>query len=112
MKGGFKSRFPGLLILVLFIAFSGCTKQGKVRWVYYEETRCADKWTFTNNNELLKQNVVDYLATKGVKVYELEIFASSPAETCSACICKTGRLIKCKIAKHDLDEASSEGFHQ
>jgi hypothetical protein len=100
-------------VLILLSLFSqSCNKTSKVKWIFYDETHCADKWEFTNNNERLKQNITEYLDGKGIKVLEIEIFRQIEAETCSACTCKTGRQIKCKVKRGDLDEAKDEGFYE
>jgi hypothetical protein len=80
--------------------------------VYYDETKCSDKWTYQNNNEALKENVTSYLSGKGIKIYEIEIFWNSNPESCSECYCKTGRRFKCKVKKSDLKEIEQEGFYQ
>ena len=98
------------LCILFVVVLAGCKKSSSVRWVFYDETNCADRWTYTNNNELLKQNITEYLDGRGVKVYEIEIFRMLDAESCSDCHCKTGRQIKCKIRKSDLDNAKNEGF--
>jgi hypothetical protein len=106
---------PGIAaVLILFIAIfvAGCNKSSNVRWVYYDETNCADPWAFTNNNEQLKNNVVNYLDGEGVKVFEIEIFRQQPAETCPECTCKTGRQYKLKIKRSDLDNARSKNFYE
>jgi hypothetical protein len=97
------------LFAVLFIS---CNKKSHIRWVYYDETRCADKWAFTHNNEALKDNVVSYMKSKNITIYELEIFNDRPAESCGECYCKSGRRIKCKIKKSDLKDIKKEGFYE
>ena len=103
---------------VFFFAFltiiliNSCNKPLSFKWVYYDETVCADKWTNTNNNEVLKERVVDYLKSKSVKVYEIEIFLDRVPENCAACECKTGRRFKCKIGKKDLDDVKAQGFYE
>ncbi len=99
-----------ILFVVLFML--GCSKSSKVRWVYYDETNCSDKWEYTNNNELLKKNIVEYMDSRGVKVFEIEIFIIVEAESCGECSCKTGRQVKCKIKKGDLENAKGEGFYE
>lgn len=98
-------------IVVLF-SLSGCTKSGNVKWVYYDETQCADKWTYTNNNESLKLNVISYMKSKGITIYEMEIFNDRTAESCTECSCKSGRRLKCKVKKSDLKEIKQEGFYE
>lgn len=99
------------LMAMLFI-INSCTKPFSVKWVYYDETVCSDKWTFTNNNEVLKDRITDHLKGKGIKVFDIEIFIDGTADACTECQCKTGRRIKCKIAKRDLSDAKSEGFYE
>src|SRR6187401_3409522 len=90
-------KFAAIFLVVLFM--SGCGKSSNVRWVLYDETNCADKWTFNNNNEILKNNIVEYMDGKGVKIFEIEIFRQVEAESCGECTCKTGRQVKCKVRK-------------
>lgn len=99
-----------VVALGVLVSVPGCTKLN-VKWIKYEETRC-DKWTFSENNEVLKTNVESYLKGKGVKVLEIEIFVDTePEANCQGCNCKTGRTIKIKIKKREMDEAKAEGFH-
>ena len=99
-------------VVLVVLSLSRCGKSSNVRWVFYDETNCSDKWTYTNNNEVLKDNIVDYMDSKGVKIFEIEIFTIVEAESCHECSCKTGRQIKCKIKKGDLSNAKSEGFYE
>jgi hypothetical protein len=101
-----------LLVLTIALFSVSCTKQKQAKWMYYQETICADKWEYTINNEKLKDNVVAYLQTKGVTVYEMEIFRIGEPETCSACTCKTGRRYKLKVKKSDVSDAKSEGLYE
>ena len=99
------------LILAASFLFAGCGKNQFV-WMNYDETSCADKWSFDLNNERLKDNVTAYLDSKGIKVLEIEIFVDGTAETCLACTCKTGRRIKCKVKKKEEDNLQGEGFYK
>lgn len=103
----FKSTF---LILVVTTLLFGCGKSN-VKWVVYDETYCADKWDYNINNEKLKDNVVSYMKSKSIKIYELEIFSDRTAESCSACTCKSGRRFKCKVKKNDVNDAKALGFY-
>ncbi len=49
----------GVLLLTLAL-FLQCSKTGKTKWLYYNQTQCADKWgSYTNNEDLkLKINIV------------------------------------------------------
>ena len=100
------------LILITLLALNGCQKLNVI-WVKYDETQCSDQWDYNDNNEVLKEHVETYLKGKGVKVLEMEIFIDAdPQQNCSACTCKTGRTIKVKIKKRDLDDAKNLGFYQ
>ena len=99
--------------LVLTALMWGCAKPSKkVTWMYYEETYCADRWTYTNSNERLKENARAYLASKGVTVYEMEIFLHAEPEACKACTCKTGRRYKMKVKSSDVEDAKREGLYE
>lgn len=107
------SKFKTLsLLFLLVLFFSTCTKPLSVKWVQYDETNCADRWDHVMNNEKQKDIIVSYLKSNGIKVFEIEIFSDKPAEACSSCECKTGRTIKCKIGKRDLNDIKSYGFYQ
>ncbi len=106
-----KLKALGLLCsIVLF--FSTCTKPLSVKWVNYDETICADRWDHVLNNEKQKDIIVSYLNAQSIKVFEIEIFADKAAEACTSCECKTGRTVKCKIGKGDLNDIKSYGFYQ
>jgi hypothetical protein len=107
----YQARLLCLSIVILFSLF-GCAKNANVKWVYYDETQCADKWTYTNNNESLKLNVISYMKSKGITIYKMEIFNDRTADSCTDCYCKSGRRFKCKIKKSDLNEIKQEGFYQ
>jgi hypothetical protein len=108
-----KTKFSrlGSLVLILCV-FIQCAKTGKTKWVYYNQTQCADKWGSYTNNEDLKIKITEYFASKGVDVYDVEIFSNGTAEACLECSCLTGKRIKLKIMKRDLDELKEEGFYE
>jgi len=116
MLKGYSRRFNQLLILTLIIAtaffFESCGKVGEMEWVYYDETQCSDAWERSAINETLKENVIDYFEGKGVRVYELEVYADRPGLTCQACTCKTGRRIKAKVKARDVSTMKEEGFYK
>ncbi len=101
-----------LALLVLVLVVANCTKTGKVYWVYYNQTQCADKWGAYSNNEDLKIKITDYFDSKGVEVYDIEIFSNGTADACLDCTCKTGKRIKLKVRKRDLEEVKQEGFYE
>jgi hypothetical protein len=101
--------FTALLFLLLV---GGCGKNVNVSWVYYDETICADRWDRSNNNEVLKDNITAYFKSKGVKIYELEIFTDRTPDSCGDCHCKTGRRIKAKVKNREVDTMQGEGFYK
>jgi hypothetical protein len=106
-------RFRSVILpLALFAFLNSCFKGNQMDWIYYDETNCADRWEFTNNNELLKDRIVAYYKGKGVRIYEIEIFSDRTREACSECICKTGRRVKAKIKHKDAKVMKAEGFYE
>ena len=96
-----------------FLLFlNGCGKRSDILWVYYDETRCSDRWERSNSNEALKANIIDYYEGKQVTIYDLEIFSDRSPESCFDCSCKTGRRIKAKIKGKYLTDVKSDGFYQ
>lgn len=101
-----------LLLFPLLLISAGCNKASKAKWYFYDETKCADRWTKTNNNEALKENVTSYLASQNITIYEMEIFIHQAADECSECSCKSGRRYKVKVKKSDQSKIKEEGFYQ
>jgi hypothetical protein len=99
----------GLMIIALFLA---CGKYTNVSWVFYNETQCGDPWERTNNNEVLKNNITEHFKSKGVRIFEIEIFTDASAQGCTACHCTTGRVIKVKVKNRDVDSMEANGFHK
>lgn len=101
------------ILLILLVSFGvSCKKRNEIKWIGYNETRCADQWEANNNREKLKQNVVSYCATKGIEIFEIELFIVADPDKCFDCECKTGRQFKCKIKNKDLEAAIAEGFFE
>jgi hypothetical protein len=101
-----------ILILGLFITLSSCNKKNDYSWYSYDETNCLDAWTFSSNNETLKDNVVSYFKTRDITVYDIEIFVSKDAEPLKDCASKTGRVIKCKVKNRDASSIKNAGFYE
>lgn len=104
--------FTVVLVFALHIVLSSCNKPLKERWVYYDETYCADAWTYSGVNEVLKLNVIDYFKTKNISIYDIEIFVDRQAEQNNSCLNKSGRRIRCKIGKRDLEDIKIHGFYE
>ena len=111
----FQNTNKGLITLLLLAGLSffmfSCGKNN-MKWLYYDETVCADKWEYNINNERLKDNVTSYFDGKGVRIYEVEIFNDRTAESCLECHCKTGRRVKVKVKKHDVSSMKAENFYE
>ncbi|MEI6020171.1 MAG: hypothetical protein WCR21_03515 [Bacteroidota bacterium] len=99
-----------LLFVLLF--FGACRKSSNYKWLNYDETFCADAWSASNNNETLKQNVVEFMKTKDITVYDSEIFVAKDAEPSTTCSNKTGRIIKCKIKEGKAFDIKAFGFYE
>lgn len=97
---------------ICFIAVisSGCSKS-KVKWLYYDETHC-DRWEYAMNNEQLKDNFTNYYKTRGVKIFEVEIFSDINPDQCIDCTCKTGRRFKAKVSRSDAKALRGDGFYE
>jgi len=107
-----KYLFYGAASLAILLLVFSCAKSGKVNWVNYDQTRCADKWGSYRNNEDLKLKIKEYFDSKKINVYDIEIYTINSGDTCLDCTCKTGRRIKLKVFRRDLDEIKQEGFYQ
>lgn len=101
-----------VLLLAIQLLLCSCNKPLKERWVYYDETYCADAWTYSGVNEVLKQNIVDYFKEKNISIYDIEIFVDRQPEQNTSCLNKSGRRVRCKIGKRDLDDIKSHGFYE
>ena len=106
----FKKLMVLIILVSLFTALS-CSKRNDYKWMNYDETFCSDAWNFNTNNEVLKQNVVDYFKVKSVTIYDLEIFVSKEAELSTTCTNKTGRVIKCKLKGSNSSTMKSSSFY-
>lgn len=106
------SRVRSLFVVMsVALIFMSCNKTN-MKWVYYDETICADRWEFNINNEKLKDNVTSYFKSRGVRIYEIEIFTDRAPDNCSNCDCKTGRRFKCKVKRLDVSSMNAEGFYE
>jgi len=118
--------FALCVVLVGLFAISGCDKLRNVNvdelseamancnvWVYYDETQCSDKWgsAYVSENEK-KQNVTMYLENLNIHIYDILIVNDGMPEFCSACSCKTGFRIHCKVKKDDLSKIKTEKFYE
>ncbi len=100
-----------LMVSVTSVLTSSC-KSNSNKWVYYDETYCADFWKYSGNNEVLKQNIVDFFKTEGVSILDLEIYVDRTEEINNTCQNKTGRRVKCKVKEKDVSRMKSRGFYE
>jgi len=114
IQSKYKSVGKIVLLFALFSIFLGyaCRKSSHYVWLSYNETQCADAWPISTNNETLKNNIVDFFKSKGITIYDTEIFASYDAETFNSCSSKSGRVIKCKIKENQVSDIKSYGFYE
>lgn len=101
-----------ILLFSVFVTLSSCNKKNDYSWYSYDETNCMDAWTYSTNNETLKDNIVSYFKTKNITVYDIEIFVSKNAEPLMNCSSKTGRVIKCKVKNRDEASIKNAGFYE
>ena len=103
-----------LFLLLVSVFVTNCNKQQSTNIirVYYNETKCSDKWGSSNipENEK-KQNIIMYFENLGIRIYDIQIVNDGTSEECKACFCKTGYRIHCKINKDDLSKFKTENFY-
>ena len=105
-------KFALLSILFAFVLFTGC-KTDTIQ-VYYDETKCLDKWGSNENtpeNEKI-QSIAAYFDDLNIHIYDVEIVNDGTLEGCEACSCKTGNRVHCKVSKNDLDKIKLERFYE
>ena len=106
------SRALLLVVVMLAMFLISCNKSNRETWAYYDETYCSDKWPQSGNNETLKQNIIDYFKPKGVEIFDIEIFVDRDPESSAQCYNKTGRRVRVRINKSDVETVKSNGFYE
>jgi hypothetical protein len=101
-----------LISVVCIAAFIHSEKLARTTWMSYEETKCADPWYKGNVAKKVKvDNIESYLASKGVKVFDVKITDEGTFQPCQSCGCKTGKIIKAKTKENDTGTLKNEGFY-
>lgn len=86
---------------------------GELESFFYEETYCSDPWDKGNSisDGGFKAKVSEYLKDSlGVDYSDLRITHDGTAETCEACNCRTGRIIRLEADKAYEDILLENGF--
>ncbi len=100
-----------IALITISICLFSCSKNhlvgDKFVTLSYSQTYCSDAWVTGSNDSLTRINVVNYLKSKNLDVYSLDIQLKNSPETCNACSCKTGKLIFVTI--FDI-ESTKENF--
>lgn len=87
-----------LFIFLSIAALTACRKDrpvGEKEYVTltYQQTYCADPWPTGSTDSATLKNVARYLDSAQLYIAGLSIKAEAPPEVCSACTCKTGKII-------------------
>lgn len=86
-------------------------KNDLVRMVI-QETQCANPWEMSQDRGEYRNNIKDYLQTKGVEAKSVEVLDELPPDTalCMACTCWSGNNIYVSVPASQVDEAEALGF--
>lgn len=106
-------KFFMLLFAVVFIS---CEKETLLPGTAYykSQLQCnGDQWQRGSTDDETLQNLIDYFATKGIKVKEAEL-TSAPADRvfCTACNCPTGRTYIIRVIEGSEKDLNKEGFYK
>ena len=83
--------------------------------LFYDETQCLDPWKRSENDEELKINISDFLATLDIKLIDFQILNYPILDPCKACYCKTGRRFKLKVDVNEVENINTlinKGFYR
>lgn len=99
------------LALLLTIVLFSCEKEHmKYTTVYYQQTYCSDPWPTGTTDSLTLVNVAHFIDSIGVYIASLGIRQDHPADACTACACKTGKVIYLTTFEGDEMPAVAFGF--
>ena len=105
-----------LLVIVLgFLGvFLGCTEDDSpaattATMIYYQ-TYCSDPWEQTASEDSLSEKVIQYFATEGIVIAQVQSDTEGPIETCLACSCKTGTRILVSVSNENVSAMENYGF--
>lgn len=80
---------------------------------YYEETYCADPWGQSGSSSDAELHVLvsDYLTNSlGIEFSNLLVTHEGIPQSCLACSCRTGRIIRIEAAMAYEDVLLTDGF--
>ncbi len=100
----------GALILSSFILNTSCEKISNKAWAYYDETGCYEEWEIEKVNDETEENIIVYLNSNGIEVFEIEI--NNDADNDGTGACETGRRVEVKIKKKKLGVISGLEFKE
>ncbi len=88
-----------LLFLIATFVFFSCKRNEKLTednyiTLRYAQTKCSDAWTTAATDSATILNVNNYLQTKSLYNSGVFIKQVDAGDTCTACICKTGKVIE------------------
>ncbi|HQD08507.1 MAG TPA: hypothetical protein PLQ65_02505 [Flavihumibacter sp.] len=91
--------------LLAIISTAACRKTEMIADKYitlsYHQTFCSDPWTAGTTESSTLVEVARYLHAKGLYTASLRIDLTGTPEVCSACICKTGKIISVSTLDSD-----------
>lgn len=86
-----------IILSLLILILAACTKSEVIKdrfiTLSYQQTQCADPWNNSVDDSITLKNVNEHLKSNGIYVASLLIKQESMAEICTACTCKTGKII-------------------
>jgi hypothetical protein len=103
----------GLLALILpLVLLISCSKPDAEVWTVYHETSCKRDWSVRGNDAKTKENLRDYLNSKGIETYKIKIEGKEADAYCLSCDCETGRRMEVLVEASDLEAIKGEGFSE
>lgn len=86
-----------IILSLLILILTACTKNEVIKdrfiTLSYQQTQCADPWINSVEDSTTLKNISEYVKSNGIYVASLLIKQESTAEICTACTCKTGKII-------------------
>jgi len=104
--------FSKLLVFACGVAlFNNCEESDDRIWLWYAETYCSDPWgEVSAAEEVREQEILQFLKSEGINVFQIEIMDGGTVEHCRACHCTTGKLIKCRLRDTEVGSMKAIGF--
>lgn len=101
-----------LFTLFAAIVLFACNKKSELEYtgIQYEQTTCADPWVNSINDSITIASVTRYFDSLNLYVAAINIQQVNPAQVCSACTCKTGKIIYVTTIVPEQDKFMRYGF--